>query len=390
MNEEMAISLTVFVCSTFSDLSGEREAVLDAIRRLQLQHDSMEFFGARDRQPIETCLQEVRKSDVLVVIVGHRYGTIVPNIGLSYSEAEYSEGYRLGKPCLVYIRDENVPILPRYMERDPQKLALLEKWKATLQERHTVAAFQDGSGLAIQVAADLIRTIQDLEEIARTKTSDSSQTNRDMIAEVSALVSIRHEEEPAPHAPVDRLHAEREEEHEAIPSILNRAAGRSYLENGIAQQVDERKAHTVTVAILDIDDLTLINKQYGIPVGDRVLERIARLLRNNIPSEHAVGRCGDDTFFAVFLHLAEAKAESQCRLLIRKIAGFKWSKIATNLRVTCSVGFATKHPGEPVRDTVIRAAIGMGGAKARGKNVIGIAAEHISRNQSRELRDYFS
>src|SRR5271165_252640 len=48
-------SFTVFVCSTFSDLSQEREGVLDAIRRLKLQHDSMEFFGARAEQPIETC-----------------------------------------------------------------------------------------------------------------------------------------------------------------------------------------------------------------------------------------------------------------------------------------------------------------------------------------------
>jgi hypothetical protein len=188
-NREVATSLTVFICSTFSDLSGEREAVLDAIRRLQLQHDSMEFFGARAEQPIETCLQEVRKSDVLVVIVGHRYGTIVPKLGVSYSEAEYSEGYRLRKPCLVYIRDENVPILPRYMERDPQKLALLEKWKDTLQNRHTVAAFQGGSSLAVQVAADLGRTIQDLEEIAKTRAVARSQRGGDLIAETSTLVS---------------------------------------------------------------------------------------------------------------------------------------------------------------------------------------------------------
>ena len=95
-------SFTVFVCSTFSDLSQEREGVLDAIRRLKLQHDSMEFFGARAQQPIETCLQEVRASDALVVIVGHRYGTIVPDLGILYSEAEYAEGFRTKEalPCL--------------------------------------------------------------------------------------------------------------------------------------------------------------------------------------------------------------------------------------------------------------------------------------------------
>ena len=30
----------------------------------------MEFFGAQPGRPIETCLEEVRNSDVLVVIVG--------------------------------------------------------------------------------------------------------------------------------------------------------------------------------------------------------------------------------------------------------------------------------------------------------------------------------
>jgi hypothetical protein len=184
----MAASFTVFVCSTFSDLSEEREGVLDAIRRLKLAHDSMEFFGARAEQPIETCLQEVRKSDVLVVIVGHRYGSIVPDLGISYSEAEYTEGYRLNKPCLVYMRDENVPILPRQMERDPEKLKLLEKWKEGLNSRHTVASFQDGNRLAVQVAADLARTIQDLEETTKTRARARSE-GTPLMADVESVVT---------------------------------------------------------------------------------------------------------------------------------------------------------------------------------------------------------
>src|ERR1700730_2263299 len=158
----MPASFTVFLCSTFEDLSDERNRVLDAIQRLKLQHDSMEFFGARAEQPIEVCLQEVRESDALVVIVGHRYGSIVPDLGISYSEAEYEEGHKLKRPCLVYVRDENVPVLPRHMERNPEKLRLLEKWKGVLNSRHTVATFQDSARLAVQVAADLGRTIQDL------------------------------------------------------------------------------------------------------------------------------------------------------------------------------------------------------------------------------------
>jgi hypothetical protein len=180
--------LTVFVCSTYTDLSNEREAVLDAIRRLQLQHDSMEFFGARANQPIETCLQEVRRSNILVVIVGHRYGSLVPEMGISFSEAEYAEGYALNKPCLVYIRDENVPILPKHMERDPVKLQLLEKWKQTLQERHTVATFQESHDLSVQVAADLSRSVSGLEETARTREEARRDSPIPLMDEVLELV----------------------------------------------------------------------------------------------------------------------------------------------------------------------------------------------------------
>src|SRR5687768_16782808 len=127
----MKKNLTVFLCSTYADLNEERQNVLDAIRRLQLKHDSMEFFGARPGLPIETCLAEVRRSDVLVVIVGHRYGSIVSDLGISFSEAEYREGHRLEKPCLVYLRDDNVPVLLKHVERNPDNLRLLEQWKET-------------------------------------------------------------------------------------------------------------------------------------------------------------------------------------------------------------------------------------------------------------------
>jgi tetratricopeptide (TPR) repeat protein len=151
----MSAPFTVFVCSTFHDLEQEREAVLDAIRRVQQRHNAMEFFGARPGRPIDVCLDEVRKSDLLVVIVGEKYGSLPPGMGVSYSQAEYEEGVRLEKPCFVYLRDDDVPILPKYVERDPDKLRLLDGWKQTLNAAHTVAKFESWPKLAVQVAADI-------------------------------------------------------------------------------------------------------------------------------------------------------------------------------------------------------------------------------------------
>jgi tetratricopeptide (TPR) repeat protein len=151
----MSAPFSVFVCSTFDDLEQEREAVLDAIRRVQQRHNAMEFFGARPGRPIDVCLEEVRKSDLLVVIVGLKYGSLPSGMEVSYSQAEYEEGVRLEKPCLVYLRDDDVPILPKFVERDPDKVKLLDAWKEGLNAAHTVAKFEYWPKLAVQVAADI-------------------------------------------------------------------------------------------------------------------------------------------------------------------------------------------------------------------------------------------
>jgi hypothetical protein len=185
----MAGALTVFLCSTQAELGPEREAVLAAVRRLQLQHDAMEFFGAREGRPLETCLEEVRKSDILVVVIGHRYGTFVSGQKISYTEAEYQEGHRLGKPCLVYIRGDDIPVLPRHVERDPDGIRALERLKATLRERHTCAPFKAPDDLAIGVAADLSRTVQDLQEAARLQAERQAAQPRRVLDHLDDIVT---------------------------------------------------------------------------------------------------------------------------------------------------------------------------------------------------------
>ena len=180
--------LTAFLCSTYADLSEEREQILRAIRKLQLQHDSMEFFGARSNQAIETCLEEVRRSDLLVVVVGHRYGSLVPGREQSFSEAEYAEGHRLGKPCLVYIRSDEAPVLPKFVERNPDNLRRLERWKSVLSERHTVAQFSDAHDLALQVSADIARTVQSIQEAEQEEQAAKKPSPDSMMAEVADLL----------------------------------------------------------------------------------------------------------------------------------------------------------------------------------------------------------
>jgi nucleotide-binding universal stress UspA family protein len=75
------------------------------------------------------------------------------------------------------------------MERDSEKLKLLERWKQTLNSRHTVATFEDGGRLAVRVTADLSRTIHDLEETAKARKNARSAAATPLMTDIASVVT---------------------------------------------------------------------------------------------------------------------------------------------------------------------------------------------------------
>ena len=175
-------TLSVFLCSTHDDLEIERAAILKAVRELDFRPGAMEFFGARSDVPLETCLEEVRSCDALLVVVGHMYGTFIPDGDISYSEAEYNEGYENRKPCLVYMRREDIPVLPRHVETRETAIQALASFKKTLRDRHTVFEFKHAEDLAEQVAVDLTRTLKVLDDVDGTA-ADGDKSGPEAISE---------------------------------------------------------------------------------------------------------------------------------------------------------------------------------------------------------------
>ncbi len=107
----------VFVSSTGKDLPEYREAARGAILGLDgFYADAMETWGARDAAPEDFDGQRIADADVFVLILGHRYGSSPPGEKLSYTELEYEAAVRLGKPRLVFVADDNLPLLPAWDE----------------------------------------------------------------------------------------------------------------------------------------------------------------------------------------------------------------------------------------------------------------------------------
>lgn len=99
----MKRKLQVFVSSTYSDLLPERQAAVAAILKAGHIPAGMELFTAADRSQMATIKQWIDESDVYMLILGGRYGSIEPTSGISYTELEYDYAVEQKKPLFAVV-----------------------------------------------------------------------------------------------------------------------------------------------------------------------------------------------------------------------------------------------------------------------------------------------
>ncbi|AXI09182.1 hypothetical protein CUC15_09690 [Oceanobacillus zhaokaii] len=103
----MEKKLQVFVSSTFTDLQEERQSAVSSILNAGHIPAGMELFKAGDESQKETIKRWIEESDVYMLILGGRYGTIDEESGKSYTHWEYDYAGELGKPRFAIVIDED-------------------------------------------------------------------------------------------------------------------------------------------------------------------------------------------------------------------------------------------------------------------------------------------
>lgn len=99
--------LQVFVSSTYSDLILERQAAVEAILSAGHIPAGMELFTAGDESQMDVIKQWIEESDVYMLILGGRYGSIEPKSDKSYTQLEYEYAISLNKPFFACVIKEN-------------------------------------------------------------------------------------------------------------------------------------------------------------------------------------------------------------------------------------------------------------------------------------------
>src|SRR5688572_4196100 len=137
----------------------------------------------------------------------------------------------------------------------------------------------------------------------------------------------------------------------------------------------ERFEHYLSLMLVDIDNLSAINKAHGYGVGDRILERMGILMRTYFREHDWVGRYAEDTFAVLLPETDPADAMTlaeRTRSMIEERLTFRDYRTEQRIVVTVSVAVTSARAleGEPIDHVKLTAAAeaALERAKTGGRN----------------------
>ncbi len=128
---------------------------------------------------------------------------------------------------------------------------------------------------------------------------------------------------------------------------------------------------TFSVVLLDVDDLTMINDQFGQQNGDLVLKTIADLLLKSTRKADTCFRIGGDEFAVVLPATDKTQAYGLVKQTVNFIAGSPIEVEGQSQKITISAGIATFDKNEPDISKLISVAERkVNKSKREGKNQV--------------------
>lgn len=192
-----------------------------------------------------------------------------------------------------------------------------------------------------------------LERRVAERTADLERRNREMQGLLRSLKQARAE-------------LERLSRHDPLTGLLNR---REFDERA-AREVRRalRRRSPTCLAMLDLDHFKTVNDRYGHAVGDRVLCRVAQILRAQLRRDDVVARYGGEEFIVL---LPETGIEESAAVIERvrvAAASEPWTELQEGLLLTLSAGVASLAANEGLEAAIVRADRLLYEAKRQGRN----------------------
>jgi uncharacterized protein DUF4062 len=141
--------MKIFISSLIGGFEPFRAAARAAVETLRHEAIMAEDFAAQPNSPQISCLKGVREADLVVLILGARYGTAQSPSGLSPTHEEYLEA-RGKKPILAFVQNGVTP-----EKRQTALLSDVQSWEG--------GVFRSGFDDPDDLKAQIIRAIHEYE-----------------------------------------------------------------------------------------------------------------------------------------------------------------------------------------------------------------------------------
>lgn len=151
---------------------------------------------------------------------------------------------------------------------------------------------------------------------------------------------------------------------------------------------EERRALTNSgsfyICLIDLDRFKQINDTLGHPVGDIVLQAVARAVEGEIREDDCFGRYGGEEFILILKGHDALDPEAVAERIRRRVAALRLDHVPGLGQVTVSIGLAQFTLGEGFGKTINRADIALYTAKTLGRNRVVIAGAGKDKDKDKD------
>ncbi|MDE8602473.1 two-component regulator propeller domain-containing protein [Marinomonas sp. RSW2] len=166
---------------------------------------------------------------------------------------------------------------------------------------------------------------------------------------------------------------QRQANEDELTGLPNRRAFDLWLSEGFVQAKQQQTS--LILVIMDIDHFKKINDHYSHLVGDQAIKSLAAQLQLIASQQVHVARWGGEEFTLVIEGVDDINIAAHCDNIRQSIETFDYSNIATDFKMTVSMGVAFAHSVESYQGLLRLADQALYRAKKQGRNRVEIWQE---------------